>query len=135
MKLKIEYLYDDMKPLKRSHTYDAGADCHLPFDVTLKPGENVIPLGFKLVIPPGYAGFLSLRSSWMNSGLICNYVPFDTGFSGEWDMRVYNTTDNNISIKKGERICQLIIQPILDVDFVSDLGNLRTDGKAGSTGK
>jgi len=135
MKLKVEYLYENMKPLSRAHTYDAGADCHMPYDVTIKPGKNFIPLGFKLVIPPGFAGFLSLRSSWMGSGIICNYVPFDTGFSGEWSLIVYNTTDEEITIKKDERICQLIIQPIIDADFVTDLGPLRGDNGRGSSGK
>lgn len=135
MKLKVEYLYEDMKPLNRKHTYDAGADCHMPYDVVIKPGKNIIPLGFKLVIPPGFAGFLSLRSSWMGSGIVCNYVPFDTGFSGEWNLIVYNTTNEDIKISKNERICQLIIQPIIDADFVDDLGLLRESNGVGSTGK
>lgn len=135
MKLKVEYLYKNMKPLNRTHTYDAGADCHMPYDVVIKPGENIIPLGFKCVIPPGFAGFLSLRSSWMGSGLICNYVPFDSGFSGEWNLIVYNSTNNDIIIAKDQRICQLIIQPIIDVDFVDDLGILRGNNGKGSSGK
>lgn len=134
MKLKIEYLYEGMDKLYRAHPYDAGADVPMYKDIIVKHGKNVIPLGFKLVIPPGYAGFLSPRSSVMGAGIAYNMVPFDTDFSGEWNLIFYNPYDE-FTINKGDRICQLIILPILIPDLVESIESRRSDNGLGSTGK
>lgn len=43
----------------RVHENDAGADVYMPYDCTLQPGEIVkVPLGFRLILPNGYAGFI-----------------------------------------------------------------------------
>ena len=47
----------------RVHENDAGADVYMPYDCTHQPGEIVkVPLGFGLIIPDGYAGFVFPRS-------------------------------------------------------------------------
>ena len=49
----------------RPHENDAGADVFMPYDYTLQPGEVVrIPLGFGLIIPDGFAGYVFPRSTW-----------------------------------------------------------------------
>lgn len=134
MKLQIKYLHEGMDPLRRAHDYDAGADVPMWRDTTIEHGKNIIPLGFKLEIPPGYAGFLSMRSSVMGDGAICNFVPFDTDYSGEWNLVLYNSGDPFV-IKKGERLCQLLIMPVLITDFVEYDIPRRGDKGLGSTGK
>ena len=48
----------------RPHENDAGADVFMPYDCTLQPGEIArIPLGFGLIIPDGFAGYVFPRSS------------------------------------------------------------------------
>lgn len=47
----------------RPHENDAGADVFMPYDCILKPGEIArIPLGFGLIIPDGFAGYVFPRS-------------------------------------------------------------------------
>lgn len=134
MKLQIEYLHKDMDKLYRAHDYDAGADVPMWKDTYIDHGKNIIPLGFKLQIPPGYAGFLSLRSSVMGDGAICNFVPFDTDYSGEWNLIIYNSGEP-FTIKKGERLCQLMIMPVLIADFCEYEISRRGAHGLGSTGK
>lgn len=134
MKLKIEYLHKDMEPLVRKHTYDAGADVPMYKDTIIEHGKNIIPLGFKLTLPIGYAGYLSPRSSVMGDGVIYNMTPIDTDYQGEWNMIIYNTEDS-FEIKKGERIAQIVIMPVLITDFVEDDGPRRGSNGIGSTGK
>ena len=134
MKLQIEYLHKDMDPLYRAHDYDAGADVPMWQDTIIYHGKNIIPLGFKLVIPPGYAGYLCARSSVMGKGIPYNMVPFDTDFSGEWRLIIYNPGDKFI-IHKGERLCQLVIMPVLVPEFVTEPLNRRGSEGLGSTGK
>jgi len=134
LKIQIEYLHENMSPLTRKHTYDAGADVPMWKDTIIKHGKNIIPLGFKCIIPPGYAGYLSPRSSVMGKGIAYNMVPFDTDYSGEWNLVLYNPGEDFV-INKGERLCQLIIMPVLIADFVTDLGIRRGENGLGSTGK
>lgn len=133
MKLKIEYLHNDMK-LTRSHEYDAGADIPMYKDIVIKHGKNIIPLGFKLVLPIGYAAFLSPRSSVMGDGCVYNMTPIDTDYSGEYNMIIYNIGDEFL-VKKGERIAQLVIMPVLVTDFVEEDLHRRGSNGIGSTGK
>ena len=68
----------------RPHENDAGADVYMPYDYTLKPGEIArIPLGFGLMIPDGYAGYVFPRSSMATKGLVCELPPIDSGYRGE----------------------------------------------------
>ena len=85
MKIKlIDFgLEKDHYPL-RPHENDAGADVYMPYDCTLKPGEIArIPLGFGLMIPDGYAGYVFPRSSMAAKGLVCELPPIDSGYRGE----------------------------------------------------
>lgn len=136
MIIEIEYLHEGMSPLKRSHCYDAGADVPMYKDITVKKGKNVIPLGFKVTIPPGYAGYLSPRSSVMGDGTTYNMVPIDTDYSGEVNLVCYNPVGDFV-VKKNERLCQLIIMPVLVADFreKKDIPERRGSGGLGSTGK
>lgn len=65
----------------RVHENDAGADVYMPYDCTLQPGEIVkVPLGFGLILPDGYAGFIFPRSSMAEKGLTCELPPVDSGY-------------------------------------------------------
>lgn len=49
----------------RPHANDAGADVFMPYDYTLNPGEVArIPLGFGLIIPDGFAGYVFQKAAW-----------------------------------------------------------------------
>ena len=77
----------------RPHENDAGADVYMPYDCTLKPGEIArIPLGFGLMIPDGYAGYVFPRSSMAAKGLVCELPPIDSGYRGEIHAIISNVT-------------------------------------------
>lgn len=137
MKLKFNKLNSDVETPVYAHANDAGADIKMCKDIVIKHGKNMIPLGFTCIIPAGYAAFLSLRSSWMGEGLVSNFVPIDPDYSGEWHLIVYNVGDD-ISIKKGEKICQVLVVPIQQCEFISieeyDTTCRHSNG-IGSTGK
>ena len=134
MKLEIKYLHEDMDPLYRAYPDDAGADVPLWKDTIIKHGKNIIPLGFELVPPRGWAGYLEARSSVMGNGCIVNQVPFDSGYADEWRLVVYNVEDDFL-IKKGERICQVVFKQVLIPEFVTDSIPVRGRNGMGSTGK
>lgn len=129
---------ETVKYPRRGHLGDAGSDIILDQDVTIVPGKNVIDLGFSCPPPMGCACFITLRSSWMAEGLISNFVPIDSNYSGTYHYLIYNTTDKTIHIKAGERLCQLVFLSVLYPEFIDPeeyYSNIRKEGGIGSTGK
>ncbi len=113
----------------RPHESDAGADVFMPYDCTLKPGEVArIPLGFGLVIPDGFAGYVFPRSSMAAKGLVCELPPIDSGYRGEIHAIISNVSTSAQTIHKDTRVGQLVITPVVIADFVLDLGEGRGTG-------
>lgn len=89
----------------RPHENDAGADVYMPYDYTLKPGEIVrIPLGFGLMIPDGFAGYVFPRSSMAAKGLVCELPPIDSGYRGEIHAIISNVSSESQILRKDTRI-------------------------------
>lgn len=61
--------------------------------------------------------------------------PVDSGYRGEIHAIISNISSRTQAIKKGVRIGQLIITPVVIADFVSGLGEERGTGGFGSTGE
>ena len=141
IKLKI---LDRSIPLpKYSHTGDAGLDLYSSINCELRPFERKkIPTGIKISIPQGYAGFIQPRS-----GLAAKYgisivnTPglIDSGYRGEVCAILINLDPkNSFEIKKGDKICQLVIHKVEEVklEIVENLDKtIRGEGGFGSTGK
>ena len=120
----------------RPHENDAGADVFMPFDCRIKPGEIIkIPLGYGIEIPDGFAGYVFPRSSMALKGLICELPPIDSGYRGEIHAIISNVSNIQQTIKKGTRIGQLIIAPVVIADFVLETGKKRGTDAFGSTGE
>lgn len=89
----------------RVHENDAGADVYMPYDCTIQPGEIVkIPLGFGLILPDGYAGFVFPRSSMAEKGLTCELPPVDSGYRGEIHAIISNVSNKAQTISKDTRV-------------------------------
>lgn len=137
MKLIVQPTNPDCKIeelLKYAHPHDAGADVFLQEDTVISHGKNLIPLGFRMVLPTGVMGLIFPRSSKMGDKVRFDMAPIDPGYSGVWNL-VVNNTGEDIIVNKGERICQIVLLPYIQADFVTELTNLRGDGGLGSTGK
>ena len=108
----------------------------------LMPGERfAVPLGIAVSIPNGYAGFLYGRSGLgMKHGVApANCVGvIDSDYRGEIKCAITNHSDQPYHILPGERICQLVITPVLQAEFipVEELDDTkRGAGGFGSTGR
>ncbi len=140
--LKIKLLDNSLPIPKYAHEGDAGLDLHSRIDYTIKPFERVlIPTGIKIEIPFGYAGFIQPRSGLaINKGIGILNSPglIDSGFRGEINVILINLDKNNLfEIKKGDKICQMVIQRVENVviSIVDELNESnRGSGGFGSTG-
>ena len=122
---------------------DAGADIYSRIDVELNPGERkMIPTGIAIALPPGFAAFVHPRSGRaIKEGLGMVNAPgtVDAAYRGELQVILINhDSQNSISIKRGERIAQLVIQKVEHAEFIEleELpGSSRGANGFGSTGK
>lgn len=106
-----------------AHPGDAGADLYARVDVTLGPrgGRALVPTGVALAIPPGYAGFVQPRSGLaLRHGVTCLNTPglIDAGYRDELKVLLVNTDpDSAYEVRRGDRIAQLVIQPVEEAKF------------------
>ena len=97
----------------RPHDNDAVADVFMPYNCTLQPGEIArIPLGFGLVIPDGFAGYVFPRTSMAAKGLVCELPPIDSGYRGEIHAIISNISSTTQTLHENTRVGQLIITPV-----------------------
>ncbi|MQA09101.1 MAG: dUTP diphosphatase [Pseudonocardiaceae bacterium] len=121
---------------------DAGADLVTTIDVVIPPGERaVVGTGIAIALPDGYAGFVHPRSGLAaRVGLSVVNTPgtIDAGYRGEIQVCLVNhDLREPISLRRGDRIAQLIVQRVEHAIFreVAELdASARGTGGYGSTG-
>ena len=121
---------------------DAGADLSITEDVELAPGQRaLVGTGVSVAIPEGYAGFVHPRSGLAHrAGLTLVNAPgtIDAGYRGEIKVNLVNLDPAvPISLRRGERVAQLVVAPVVRARFVpvAELpGSDRGTGGHGSTG-
>ena len=122
--MKIRLLDYGGRCPERAHANDAGADVFSPRDAVIRPGEICkMPLGFGLLVPDGYAGF------------VCEMLPIDSGYTGEVHAIISNVGNTAYKIKADDKIGQLMILPIVIPDFTYESWKERGTGAFGSTGR
>ncbi len=121
---------------------DAGADLVTAVDVDLAPGQRAtVPTGIALAVPDGFAAFVHPRSGLAaRAGLTIVNAPgtIDSGYRGEVLVVLHNTDhEQTIQLQRGDRIAQLVVQPVARAQFV-EVAELpssdRGTGGHGSTG-
>jgi dUTP pyrophosphatase len=131
-------------PLPTYATPDAaGADLHAAVDgaLVLAPMErSAVPTGLKLAIPAGYEGQVRPRSGLaLRQGLTVANAPgtVDADYRGEVKVIVVNLGAEPVTIRRGDRIAQLVIAPVEQAAFAGVARvpeTTRGDGGFGSTG-
>lgn len=132
-----------------AHPGDAGADLASAEDVVLAPGERrLVGTGVAVAVPDGFAAFVHPRSGLAaRHGLTIVNAPgtVDAGYRGEIRVCLLNTdAETPIRISRGDRIAQLVIQPVVRAEFVPvqalddtarGAGGYGSTGGHGSTGE
>lgn len=120
---------------------DAGLDLYAAEPVTLAPGARaLVPTGIALAIPPGFAGFVLPRSGLaLRHGVTLLNTPglVDAGYRGEVKVLLVNHGDAPVSLSRGDRVAQLVVQRVerVALALVAELPeSARGAGGFGSTG-
>ena len=122
----------------------AGMDLYacVPESVLLERGKiKLIPTGLKIALPSGYEAQIRPRSGLaLKHGITLLNTPgtIDADYRGEIKIIMFNAGDVDFEIKRGERIAQMVINKIEQIDWqiVEQLEeSLRGEGGFGHTGK
>ncbi len=110
-------------------------------DVVLKPLDRaLIPTGIKIELPRGYEAQIRPRSGLaIKSGItLSNCVgTIDEDYRGEVCVGLINLSREEFTIKRGDRIAQMLIAPVIraNIQVLEELSTTaRGTGGFGSTG-
>ena len=109
--------------------------------LTLAPGERaMVPTGFCFGIPEGFEVQVRPRSGLAaKHGITCLNTPgtIDSDYRGEVKVILINLGEEDVVIRRGDRIAQMVVAPVIQADW-SEVPALdetaRGAGGFGSTG-
>ena len=137
MKMKVK-LDDGAYMPTRAHSTDAGLDLYAPCLAVIPPDGSVcIDTMVHVAIPEGFVGMIKSKSGLNVKNGITSEGVIDCGYTGSMVVKLYNHGKETVTIKRGQKISQLVIMPIItpELELVDDLEETeRGNGGFGSTG-
>ena len=132
---------DDLMPTK-AHADDAAFDLRSRVDMVLPVRKSVVvPAGFSIELPVNYEAQIRPRSGLaLKHDLMLTNSPgtVDAGYRGEVGVIMYNGGTAEFPVKRGDRIAQMVICRLPEVELIAANELSSTDrgsGGFGSTGK
>lgn len=141
MKLLVKKLDKDAKLPTKATLGSACYDVYSTDRKVFSPNEHhILHTGLVFEVPDGYGMDIRPRSGLASRGLIMLNSPgvLDSDYRGELIMSCANYSNGNILVGKGDRIAQIRLFKIIDIDFeeVEELTKTRRgEGGFGSTGR
>ena len=136
--LKVKRLSPDaVLPTVAHPGEDIGYDLYSAQDITLPAGGAAgVHTGIAIEFSPTAGGIVKTRSGMAKKRLMCNAGVIDAGYRGEVIVLMENLGDAPYTIRKGDKIAQLLEHPFLAGEVVeADLTNAARGAKGfGSTG-
>ena len=129
---------------KYNYEGDSGFDLYSTEEIVIEPfGRALVPTGLAFDIKDGYEIQVRSKSGLaINQGLFVLNSPgtVDSGYLGEIKVILFNTNKDAFTIKKGMKVTQAVLSPVVNGKLVNlelrkDLGNKdRNSNGFGSTG-
>ncbi|MCX6794536.1 MAG: dUTP diphosphatase [Candidatus Falkowbacteria bacterium] len=117
-KLIIEKVSPQAKLPQKAHPGDAGYDLYANNYYSIPPyGQDLVGSGVKMVIPEGYVGLIWDKSGLAFQGIKMMGGVIDSNYRGEIKMVVKNLSEDDFNIIPGQKIAQILIQPVLDLEI------------------
>jgi dUTP pyrophosphatase len=140
LKIYCKTLSESARLPKYGRDGDAGLDLYANQSVVLDPNSRqLIKTGIVMAIPKGYVGLIWDRGGMaVKHGITTVAGVVDSNYRGEVGVVLLNTTSEPYMITAGDRIAQMLIQPVVTavLDQVEELDETnRGAGAYGSSGK
>jgi dUTP pyrophosphatase len=114
----------------------------LPQELVLAPGARaLVPTGISLALPEGFEGQVRGRSGLaLHHGILLPNAPgtIDSDYRGEVKVILLNAGDEPFTIRRGDRIAQLVVAPVARVEWREAPrlpGTARSGGGFGHSGR
>ena len=101
----------------------SGVDLHAAIgdEEKLEPGRQIrIPTGIRLALPEGMEAQVRPRSGLaFRHGIMLPNAPgtIDSDYRGEIQVLLWNTGSKTFNIRRGDRVAQLVVAPVVRVEF------------------
>ena len=142
MNISLQMLDTELPMPQRAHDGDAGLDLFARYPVILEPGQRrIVDTGVVVAIPIGHAGLMIPRSGLAaGRGITVINSPglIDAGYRGELRVILLNQGDERVEIRRGDKVVQLVIIPIVTpgVEVVEELDETSRGAEGfGSSGR
>ena len=136
MRIKLD---NGAKMPTRAHDTDAGLDIYSRETKTIRARRSkVFDTGVHIELQKGTVGMLKSKSGLNVKHGITSEGVIDVGYTGSIRAKLYNNSDEDYTVKAGDKITQLVILPILtpELELVDSLEDTeRGDNGFGSSGK
>lgn len=137
--IKVQKLRPHAQLPSYAHQGDAGMDVYAAEETIIKRGERgSVPTGIAAELPEGYVALVWDKSGIaFKTGVTTIAGVIDAGYRGEYMIGVINLGEEDYTFKRGDKVAQILIQPILraTITEVAELGeSSRGTGGFGSTG-
>lgn len=131
--MKMKIVLEDGAKVSRAHPTDAGLDLYAREDMTILPGSSaVFDTGVQVELPLNTVGMIKSKSGLnVKWGLVSEGV-IDVGYTGSIKVKLYNHSRYRYEVKRGDKISQLVILPILTPEL--ELVDSLEDTERGSNG-
>lgn len=121
VKFRMKDGCEDLTP-RKAHPDDAAYDLYSTITGELRPWtRKLLPTGIFLELPDGYEAQVRPRSGLaLKKGITILNAPgtIDAGYRGEVGVIAFNSSDETVHIKRGERIAQMVIQKLSEIELV-----------------
>jgi len=130
----------DLPLPSRATAAASGYDLHaaVESDLVIAPGDRaLIPTGFSIAVPEGYEAQIRPRSGLaLEHGIVLPNAPgtIDADYRGELKVIVMNAGEKSFTVRRGDRIAQLVIAPVAVAEWVEVLELQETERGGGGFG-
>lgn len=140
MRLKFQKISTRAYFPKRSTKYSSGLDVYSPIDTVIKSwSDALIPLDLRFEIPEGWDLSIYNKSSISSKKKLFKGAELvDSDYRGNVFIHLFNFSNVDVEIKKGEKIAQLVMRKVWlgEIEEVEEIktNTERGEGGFGSTG-
>lgn len=124
---------------KRAHATDAGLDIFAIHDGVVPARKSAIfHTGVHIQAPHESMGDVRPKSGLMFNHELLTFGTVDEGYDGEVMVKMFNFSDEDFIVRRGDKITQLVVTRVLyeDVEIVCDIeSGERGNAGFGSTGR
>ncbi len=140
VRIKVKRLRENAVLPRYVREGDAAMDLVSCEDYIVRAGERVlVSTGIAMSLPEGYLAYIWGRSGLaLKKGIAVLGGVIECTYRGEYGVIILNTGSEDYEIKEGDRVAQVVIQPVVTAEVKeveSLLKSVRGDGAWGSSGR